>query len=171
MQMNNLSSLLTSESSKIVNTLIEDKVADTARKVASQCSLYIEAHPGLKKANFTYDAKFKRIAVQKVGMTGYSALYEKPDLKGVWRTWMHVNPKIIGIDMATLYEAGLEKLCDKIIVIDAPLGNRIKWLNQSRNWESDEIVNRMQSQWDVNKKKMKDFLWVSNNCRLIPGKL
>jgi HAMP domain-containing protein len=102
MQVNNLSSLLTSESSKIVNTLIEEKVADTARKVAAQCSLYLEAHPGLKKVNFNYDAKFKRIAVQKVGLTGYSALYEKPDSKGVWRTWVHVNPKIIGIDMSKL---------------------------------------------------------------------
>ena len=102
MQMNNLASLLTSESSKIVNTLVEEKVADVARKVAAQCTLFLEAHPGMKKQNFNYDAKFKRIAVQKVGMTGYSALYEKPDLQGVWRTWAHVNPKIIGIDMSKL---------------------------------------------------------------------
>ena len=101
-QMKNLSSLLTSESSKIVNNLVEDKVADAARKVASQCALYLESHPGLKKEDFNYDAKFKTIAIQKVGMTGYSVLYEKPDLKGVWKTWVHVNPKIIGIDMITL---------------------------------------------------------------------
>jgi methyl-accepting chemotaxis protein len=40
--------------------------------------------------------------VQKVGLTGYTALYEMPDSDGIWRTWAHVNPKIIGIDMATL---------------------------------------------------------------------
>ncbi|MBW2608673.1 MAG: zinc-ribbon domain-containing protein [Deltaproteobacteria bacterium] len=101
-QMNNLSSLLTSESSKIVKNLVEEKVADAARKVAAECTLYLESHPGMKKEDFNYDAKFKRIAVQKVGMTGYSALYEKPDLKGVWQTWIHVNPKIIGIDMSKL---------------------------------------------------------------------
>jgi HAMP domain-containing protein len=101
-QMNNLSSLLTSESSKILKGLVEEKVADAARKVASQCTLYLEAHPGMKKEDFNYDAKFKRIAVQKVGMTGYSALYEMPDTKGVWHTWIHVNPGIIGIDMSTL---------------------------------------------------------------------
>jgi HAMP domain-containing protein/DNA-directed RNA polymerase subunit RPC12/RpoP len=101
-QMNNLSSLLTSESSKIVKTLVEEKVADAARKVASECSLYLGSNPGIKKEDFNYDAQFKRIAVQKVGMTGYSALYEMPDVKGVWRTWIHVNPKIIGIDMSTL---------------------------------------------------------------------
>ncbi len=101
-QMNNLSSLLTSESSKIVKNLVEEKVADAARKVAAECTLYLESNPGMKKEDFNYDAKFKRIAVQKVGMTGYSALYEKPDLKGVWQTWIHVNPKIIGIDMSKL---------------------------------------------------------------------
>ena len=101
-QMNNLSSLLTSESSKIVKTLVEEKVADAARKVASECSLYLGSNPGIKKEDFNYDAQFKRIGVQKVGMTGYSALYEMPDVKGVWRTWIHVNPKIIGIDMSTL---------------------------------------------------------------------
>jgi len=101
-QMNNLSSLLTSESSKIVETLVEEKVADTARKVAAECVLYLGSHPGMKKEDFNYDAEFKRIAVQKVGMTGYSAFYEIPDSKGVWQTWLHVNPKIIGIDMSTL---------------------------------------------------------------------
>jgi len=101
-QMNNLSSLLASESSKIVSNLVEERVADTARKVAAQCTLYLDSHPGMKKEDFNYDAKFKRIAVQKVGMTGYTAFYEKPGLKGAWKTWIHVNPGIIGIDMSTL---------------------------------------------------------------------
>ncbi|MBW1820899.1 MAG: zinc-ribbon domain-containing protein [Deltaproteobacteria bacterium] len=101
-QMNNLSSLLTSESSKILKKLVEEKVADNARTVAAQCNLYLDSHPGIKKEDFNYNAEFKRIAVQKVGMTGYTALYEMPDLKGVWQTWVHVNPKIIGIDMSKL---------------------------------------------------------------------
>ncbi|MDY6791254.1 MAG: HAMP domain-containing protein [Thermodesulfobacteriota bacterium] len=101
-QMNNLSSLLTSESSKIVKTLVEEKVADAARKVAAECSLFLESHPGMKRKDYNYNAEFKRIAVQKVGMTGYSALYELPGSKGVWRTWLHVNPNIIGIDMSAL---------------------------------------------------------------------
>ncbi|MBW2118611.1 MAG: HAMP domain-containing protein, partial [Deltaproteobacteria bacterium] len=33
---------------------------------------------------------------------GYTALYELPDSNGVWRTWAHANPKIIGIDMSKL---------------------------------------------------------------------
>lgn len=101
-QMNNLSSLLASESSKIVKNLVEERLADTARKVAAQCTLYLDSHPGMKKEDFNYDATFKRIAVQKVGMTGYTALYEKPGLTGIWQTWVHVDPGIIGIDMSSL---------------------------------------------------------------------
>jgi HAMP domain-containing protein len=56
----------------------------------------------LKKENFSSDMAFKTLAVQKVGLTGYTALYEIPGSDGVWRTWAHVNPKIIGIDMTGL---------------------------------------------------------------------
>ncbi|HDZ24021.1 MAG TPA: HAMP domain-containing protein, partial [Desulfobacteraceae bacterium] len=28
--------------------------------------------------------------------------YQLPDSSGIWRTWVHVNPKIIGIDMSKL---------------------------------------------------------------------
>ena len=45
---------------------------------------------------------FKTLAVQKVGQTGYTALYELPGSDGIWRTWAHVNDKIIGIDMSKL---------------------------------------------------------------------
>jgi hypothetical protein len=48
------------------------------------------------------DMGFKTLAVQKVGLTGYTALYEMPDEDNIWRTWAHVNPKIISIDMSTL---------------------------------------------------------------------
>jgi dephospho-CoA kinase len=70
--------------------------------------------------------------------------------------------KIIAIDMATLYETGLQKICDKIIVIDAPIQNRIRWLIQSRNWGDNEITGRIQSQWDVNQKKIRADIVVQN---------
>jgi methyl-accepting chemotaxis protein len=37
-----------------------------------------------------------------VGRTGYTALYELPGSDDIWRTWAHVNPKIVAIDMKTL---------------------------------------------------------------------
>ena len=101
-QLEQMSGLLTKESTKIVNRMAEDKIADLSTAVAIQCRLYLLAHPELKKEDFINDMGFKTLAVQKVGLTGYTALYEMPGPDGVWRTWAHVDPKIIGIDMAAL---------------------------------------------------------------------
>ena len=94
--------LLTRESSKFVNRMAEEKIADISVAVAMQCKLYLLSHPELRKEDFSKDVGFKSLAVQKVGLTGYTALYQLPGSDGVWRTWAHINPKIIGIDMSKL---------------------------------------------------------------------
>jgi len=101
-QMNNLSSLITSESSRVVNQLAEQIIAEKARSVAVQSKLFLSSHSGLPKQGYNNDPESKSVMVQKVGLTGYTALYELPGPDGVWRTWGHANPKIIGIDMSTL---------------------------------------------------------------------
>ena len=103
-QMKRLEKSLTDESVRIVNRLAEEKIAELSRAVATQCKLYLLAKPSLKKEKFIKDKKFKQLAIQKVGATGYTALYERPGKDGVWRTWSHVQPKLIGIDMSTLKE-------------------------------------------------------------------
>jgi HAMP domain-containing protein len=94
--------LLTRESTQFVNRMAEEKIADISVAVAMQCKLYLLSHPELKKEDFNRDMGFKSLAVQKVGLTGYTALYQLPGSDAVWRTWAHVNPKIISIDMKTL---------------------------------------------------------------------
>ena len=101
-QLESMSNLLTRESSKFVNQMAEEKIADISAGVAMQCKLYLSSHPELIREDFNTDMGIKTLAVQKVGMTGYTALYELPGPDGVWRTWAHVNPKIIGIDMSSL---------------------------------------------------------------------
>jgi len=101
-QLETMSNLLTRESSKFVNQMAEEKVAYISTGVAAQCKLYLASHPDLIREDFIEDIGFKSLAVQKVGMTGYTALYELPGSDGVWRTWAHVNKKIIGIDMSKL---------------------------------------------------------------------
>jgi HAMP domain-containing protein len=59
------------------------------------------SHPEIIREDFNEDMGFRKLAVQKVGMTGYTALYELPGSDGVWRTWAHPK-KIIGIDMSKL---------------------------------------------------------------------
>lgn len=101
-QMDQLSGLLTVESRRIASKMAEEKMADIARATAMQVKLFLLTQPGLRKEYFERNISFKRLAVQKVGMTGYTALYELPGPDGVWRTWSHPNKKIIGIDMAKL---------------------------------------------------------------------
>jgi predicted Zn finger-like uncharacterized protein len=101
-QLESMSDLLTRESSKFVNQMAEEKIADISVGVAKQCELYLLSHPEIIREDFNEDMGFRKLAVQKVGMTGYTALYELPGSDGVWRTWAHVNKKIIGIDMSKL---------------------------------------------------------------------
>ena len=101
-QLETMSNLLTRESSKFVNQMAEEKIADISAGVAMQCKLYLLSHRDLIREDFNEDMGFKTLAVQKVGLTGYTALYELPGSDGVWRTWAHVNKKIIGIDMSKL---------------------------------------------------------------------
>ncbi len=101
-QLNDLSNLLTSNSSRIVSQIAEKIIEEKARSVAAQVQLFLLAHPLLKKEEFNNYEPFKKIAVQKVGKTGYTALYELPGADGIWRTWAHPVQKIIGIDMSKL---------------------------------------------------------------------
>ena len=101
-QFENTTDMLTQESAKFINQMAEEKIGDLSAGVAVQCKLYLLSHPELKKENFNKNKAFKSLAVQKVGLTGYTALYQLPGSDGVWRTWAHVNPKIIGIDMSKL---------------------------------------------------------------------
>lgn len=101
-QMQNLSTLITRESTAMVKRFAERAIAEKAHSVAAQVQLSLKNRKGLKKTQLNDDPAFRAVAVQKVGKTGYTALYERPGKDGVWRTWVHVNPKIIGIDMSKL---------------------------------------------------------------------
>jgi predicted Zn finger-like uncharacterized protein len=104
-QLNTLSSRLAKGSSEMATQMSEDVIIKRARAVASQTRLYITTHPTLKKNLFMYDSGFRSVALQKVGLTDYTALYEKPGKDGIWRTWAHVNPDLVGIDMSTLKDS------------------------------------------------------------------
>ena len=103
-QLEDLSNLITHESSTVVTRFAENAIEENAMFVANQVRVYLAKDSNLKKAHFNNDPEFKNLAVQKVGKTGYTALYELPGPDGAWRTWAHVNEKIVGIDMSKLKE-------------------------------------------------------------------
>ena len=100
-----LSVTSTNESKASLDRMGEKIIREKAIDVAAQMEIFIKSRPPkMKKEEILRDPGLKEIAVQKVGLTGYTALYELPGIEGIWRTWAHVNPKIIGIDMSKLSE-------------------------------------------------------------------
>lgn len=102
-QLNRLSQIVTDESTAVVTEMAEETIKEIARSVAAEVAVYLSANPDLQKTRFNEDPVFREIAVQPVGETGYTALNEL-DSDGIWRTWGHENPAIIGIDMENLRE-------------------------------------------------------------------
>lgn len=75
----------------------ETAIHQKAQDVARQVELYIEAHPDLLNSspqNWAAIPKLVEIAVQPVGQTGYTALY---DDQGI--VYAHANPKLVGQNM------------------------------------------------------------------------
>jgi len=75
---------------------------EQTRSNARQVRQYLFSHPDLINRNFNRDIYFKKIAIKKIGTSGYTFLYERPSPGGVWRSWAHVNPSIVGSDLSDL---------------------------------------------------------------------
>ncbi len=74
--------------------MIEQKAAD----VAGQCAIYIRAHPEMSVSDLQASPEFQKIAVQPVGETGSTCLYEQGS--GIMR--LHSNPDLVDLDMSSL---------------------------------------------------------------------
>ncbi len=114
-QLDTLTRKISNDSHLIVERLSHERVNDTARMVANQCKLYLDAKPYLAREEFNQDAEFRNLALQKVGETGYTCIYAVPDKEGHSGLWVHPNERIVGIDlppamkkaMGTQYQAWL----------------------------------------------------------------
>lgn len=91
-----VSELTMAESVQQMKTLGETSIRQKALDVAAQVQLYLEAHPeaAANPVDMMADQELANIAVQPVGKTGYTALY---DSKGI--TYFHSNPELVGKDM------------------------------------------------------------------------
>ncbi len=70
---------------------------------------------------------------------------------------------IILIDMATLFETGLSSLCNMIVLIDAPVNKRCKWLSESRGWTPEEAKMRIGSQMSIKLKRERADVIIENS--------
>ena len=84
-----------SDSAKALEALGAEILRQKAIDVALQCRIFIDAHPGLSTQDLQSSREFQRIAVQPVGETGYTIVYDKRT--GIMR--FHINPRLINFDM------------------------------------------------------------------------
>jgi len=75
---------------------IQQKAIDVADKI----HIYLEGHPGPTAEELKNDPELARIAVEPIGQTGYTALYEKETGIMIF----HPNPSMVNYDMHNLSE-------------------------------------------------------------------
>jgi len=76
------------------------EIEKKAKEVAEEVGLYIKSNPTKTVKDFQNDPNFQKIAVQKVGMTGYTALTDYETL--ICR--FHNNPDIVDFNLESLSE-------------------------------------------------------------------
>ena len=110
--MKSLTSLITKESSQVVTRMAEESIAEKSRAVAKEIKLYLDAHPDLKKEDFHKDPAFMKIAVQNVGVTGYTVVITAPtDTEPGVIIWAHPKKGLIGVD---IFKALRKKVGEKL---------------------------------------------------------
>lgn len=82
------------DSAMALETLGEKILEQKARDVSIQCEIYIKAHPEMTITELQASPEFQNIAVQSVGSTGYTSLYEKKT--SIMR--FHPSPYLVNAD-------------------------------------------------------------------------
>ena len=88
------------DSTLALQALGEASIRQKGTDVSRQVEIYMEGHPGAFSGALDNDADLASIAVQPVGRTGYTALYEKHT--GIMR--LHPNQSLVNFDMHNLKE-------------------------------------------------------------------
>ncbi len=60
--------------------------------------------------------------------------------------------QLVGVEAALIYEAGMEKMLDAVVVVTAPLEKRIQWLKQRNHFSEEEIQKRIAMQMPIAEK-------------------
>jgi len=93
--MSGIGSLAIFQSTEALKRLGEESIRQKARDVASQVEIYLLSHPTYTMQDLQSNQKFLSIACQKVGETGYTALWETRTAI----TRFHPNPALVNHDM------------------------------------------------------------------------
>jgi dephospho-CoA kinase len=73
----------------------------------------------------------------------------------------HPPPRVVVIDAALLFEAGWDKLCDKIVFVDAPRDARLERAVR-RGWSAEQFAAREAAQWPLEEKAARSHIPIRN---------
>jgi dephospho-CoA kinase len=75
------------------------------------------------------------------------------------------NPGVeaVILDAAVLLEAGWRDVCDAVVFVDAPFEERLARVMHSRGWSRDELKDREESQFPVERKRKEAEYVVDNS--------
>ncbi|MDD5492941.1 MAG: HD domain-containing protein [bacterium] len=114
------------ESKRIIENLAQQNVKEISAHVVHEIELYLAAHPKYTLSELQQQKNFQRIALQKVGENGYTAIHEIPS--GINR--FHPNPEIE--NKALLSMSG--DLPEFVRLINEHVSNGGKELGGFYNW-------------------------------------
>jgi len=100
---NHVSSLAVTQSTEALRQVGEEAIREKALDVAAQVALYLESQlesASARPENLMSDQDLAAIAVQPVGETGYTAVY---DQEGI--VYFHADPALVGTNMRSLARA------------------------------------------------------------------
>ncbi|GEM_PF-319622 len=95
---NTLGKIAVNDSVTALSHMGEEQIREKALDVADEMKIYLDAHPGLSGEEIGKDQDLYRIAVQPVGKTGYTCVYEK----GTAIMRLHPNSQLTNYDMRNL---------------------------------------------------------------------
>jgi dephospho-CoA kinase len=71
------------------------------------------------------------------------------------------------IDAPLLFEAGLDRQCDAVLVVDAPRAIRHARVQASRGWTDEELARRESAQWPIDRKRAQASAVIENDQNLM----
>jgi dephospho-CoA kinase len=70
----------------------------------------------------------------------------------------------IVLDAAILLEAGWDDLCDLIVFVDAPRGDRVRRVIEQRGWSEETLESREIAQWPIVEKRRRADFTIANDA-------
>ena len=117
-------------SEPVLRQMAENFIHQKSLDVALQLELYLQAHPGKTVEDLQNDKIFREIAVQPVGKTGYTAIYDSDN--AICR--FHKNPMFENLDLHSLSH----KLTDFWTIIEVGMNGR--YSHGYYQWEDPDGV-------------------------------